>query len=306
MRNKNSLTAPILALTVLALLYLSRYVDSSILEYRENIYLSVIIVQLLIFVLPAIFYIKLKGTGQVLRMNFRPVSPRAFAFIIFAALTLISLMTLIKTVMYVLGVYTGSFTLFGSYIPGGSLTLDAAGIAYLLLAFALLPAIGEELVFRSALLCDYQSSSGSVIAVIVTSLLFSATGFSIAELPMNFAMGALLAVSAIVTRSVLAPFVIRLAYNIFALLTEYNLSTLLRASGNTVPIALICAALFLLFLFLTCSEAERLYSVYAFTRPDDAPNPLVTSTPAAKRYFEAFLSPTLMLCAVMFVIGVFT
>ena len=58
---KNSAnTAPLLVLSICFLLYISRLIDTALLT-RENEYAAVIVLQLVIFLVPAAFYIRALG-----------------------------------------------------------------------------------------------------------------------------------------------------------------------------------------------------------------------------------------------------
>jgi membrane protease YdiL (CAAX protease family) len=87
---------------------------------------------------------------------------------------------------------------------------------YLALAFAVFPAITEEFTFRGVILAEYESC-GVGAAVFFSAFYFAMLHFDIALFPVYFAGGLILALSAYVTRSILAPIVIHTANNLFAL-----------------------------------------------------------------------------------------
>lgn len=290
-----ALTAPILLLVMLALLLCTRLLDVRLLEYRDNIYLSVIILHLLIFMLPAIFYCKLKGAGYSAQMNLRFFRPGMLPFSFAALFVMLSGGLLVKLAMFRLGVYSGEYQVFADLIPTGGGTVSDT--AYAVLACAVLPAVCEEFVFRSVLLTEY-SRYGAVCAVVVTSVMYVFPGFRPLNIPLTLFCGVVLGASACVTRSVAAPILIRVLYNLAELFAEPQLSAFFRQTANLTVCAFILVILFCFFLFLTFGEAERIYYLYALTRPDDSPP---AALPLGRRLTEALLSPTLLLCLGLYI-----
>ena len=113
----------------------------------ENPYLAVVVLQLLIYAVPALFYCRIRGAAfrDSLRLSF--TGPGQLLFILYAAVFLIAGSALASVGMY---------SLFpGAYAAGGVETYTAfarnAGIfdgLYLVLAFAILPAVTEEFLRR--------------------------------------------------------------------------------------------------------------------------------------------------------------
>lgn len=298
---KKAFTAPIVSAAIMLLMLVSRTVDSSIYSMRDNIYLSVIILQMMVFVLPGIFTLRLKGTGAMMRLNFRAVRVKHIRFIFYSAMTLIGGAILMKIAMYQLGIYSGEFTFFGRFVPYGSVRTDFAGIAYLIIAFAVIPTAAEEFVYRCLLWCEYYDLAGGIITALVTSLMYSLLSFSFTQLPMYFMVGMVLSFVVSVTESVWAGMIVRLAYSLLSLLFEYNLSTLLRTSGSLVFAAFIIGALTAVFLCLAVSQAERFYTERAASgvkKPDYA------AVSFGRRAFITGVSPTLMICVVIFAAGI--
>ncbi|MBQ7820670.1 MAG: hypothetical protein IJ391_00100 [Clostridia bacterium] len=89
MRIKNVYLAPCLVIASLALITAIRYIDPAMLARRDNIYLSLVILQFLVLLLPAVFYTKLKGKGYISTLNMKMFMPDSIAFIIVATLALI-------------------------------------------------------------------------------------------------------------------------------------------------------------------------------------------------------------------------
>lgn len=290
-------TAPALGAASMLLMLAVRYVDSSVYTLRDNIYLSVIIIQLMVFVLPGIFRLRLMGTGAIMHLNFKPIGIRHMRFITDAALSLVGITILMKLIMYRFGVYSGEFTFFGRFVPYGSIRADFAGLSYLVLAFAVLPAAAEEFVFRSLIFCEYRDMAGGVVATLMSSILYAAAGLSITQFPLYFVIGLTLSSICSVTGSFWAAFVVRLFYNLMSLMFEYNLATVMRTSGSLVFFAFVITMLTALFSYLALTQAGRFYEGLA---KSDAPKPEYASDSFAKRLLSCILSPVFLICVIIF------
>lgn len=299
--SRKALIAPVMSIVVMILMFVTRAADSSLYSMRDNIYLSVIILQLMVFALPGIFMLRLKGTGAVMKLNFRILKVKHIRFIVYSAFTLIGSAILMKTAMYRLGVYSGEFTFFGRFVPYGSIRTDFSGIAYLIIAFAVVPTFVEEFVYRCLIFCEYRDLAGGVLTALVTSLMYSLLSYSFTQLPLYFMVGMILCFVVSVTGSVWAAMIVRFAYSLLSLLFEYNLSTLLRTSGSLVFPTFVTAALTAVFFCLALSQAERFYGEYA---AEGRKKPDFTALSFGRRAFVTGFSPTLMICVVIFAAGV--
>ena len=298
---RKSLFTPVLSAAIMLLMLAARTVDSSVYSMRDNIYLSVIILQMMVFVLPGIFALRLKGTGAVMKLNFRALRVKHIRFIAYTALMLIGAAMLMKIAMYELGIYSGEFTFFGRFVPYGSIRTDFAGVAYLVIAFAAVPTAAEEFVYRCLMWCEYRDLAGGILTALVTSLMYSMLSFSFTQFPLYFMVGIILSFAVSVTGSVWAGIIIRFLYSLLSLLFEYNLSTLLRTSGSLVFAAFIIGALTAVFLCLALSQAERFYverAASGMKKPDYA------AVSLGRRAFIIGFSPTLLICVAIFAAGI--
>jgi membrane protease YdiL (CAAX protease family) len=101
---------------------------------------------------------------------------------------------------------------------------DIYGLKNFIAAFvviAVLPPIGEEFLFRNAVMKGLKKR-GYVFAMIVSSILFSLMHASPEQLIHQFFVGMVLAFVMLVTGNLLAPMLIHFCNNFFALLLEYT------------------------------------------------------------------------------------
>ena len=114
-----------------------------------------IVLQLLIFILPGIFYSKLRGSGNAKDIKLNKLTAHKAWFVVSCFGVLIFGSTLINTgVFYIFG--SGSqYSLYNTFLPlGGS---SWTNLVYIVITFAVLPAVTEEYIFRGILLHEYQN-----------------------------------------------------------------------------------------------------------------------------------------------------
>lgn len=177
---KKNLTAPLLLLAVCALTLLSRLVP-----YPEGneIYLTVIVLNMLIFVLPAVFYARLQGQGYIRKMNLRPIGFSRLPVVLFLFFVLVSGSILLHYLLYVTGAIS-----FGESESAGNFAFlaqtggGASDVLLTALAFAVVPAAAEEFFFRGVFMSEYEDYGG-VCQVVVSSIAFALVHFSASRLP---------------------------------------------------------------------------------------------------------------------------
>ncbi len=270
-------TAPILVLAVFALLLVSRYIDTALLT-RENEYIAVIVLQLVIFLVPSAIYIRALGR-DITRFRFSLFGPGQLLLLISALISLTAGTILIDYVTVGGTALAQSYDLWGVFISkneGG-----AGNVIYLILAYAALPALCEEFVFRGLLIAEYERRS-TTAAVLMSSLMFALLHFDLARFPTYFFSGLLLAAALYATRSLPAVILLHFCNNMIAIFGRPYMQTLAELGGDEFFMTLLCA-IFLFFTALFAAEAARLYKSYArFNIPCDyreldPPYPAVTS-----------------------------
>ena len=286
------LHAPLaLVLCTFVLLLLSRPVDANLLD-RENEYIGVILLQILIFAVPAVLYCKIKGEKFSDRIRMRLIQPSHLFFLLFLLVVMItgSLLTSILTGW--IETLSGNFTLYGTFVAhmGGT-----AETVYAILAYALLPAFCEELVFRSLLCAEYEKY-GVGVSVTVSALCFAMLHFSFQLFFTYLLLGVLLAGAMYVTRSFLAPFLLHLGYNIFCLFGQPYLSAFYVNAGSNEIFLFCLIVLFLLFAAFAAGEARKIYHIYAKKNADSSYTTAVPFKLYPQHLLFSVLSPLSAVC----------
>jgi membrane protease YdiL (CAAX protease family) len=257
------------------------------------------LLQILIFILPAILYSRLKGErfGKRMRLNLPRFEHTWFLFCILAVMITGSLLTCILTGG--IASLTGDFTLYNTFTAhsdGGILNILAIIIAY-----ALLPAFGEELIFRSYLCAEYEHL-GVGVSITVSALFFAMLHFSLPLLLTYLFLGALLAAAMYATRSLLAVILLHAGYNIFCLFGQPYLSAFYLYAGSNDIFLFFLITLFLLFSAFAAGEARKIYHIYAISnRSSDytSPRPLRT---LPRTLWHALKTPTVAVCLTLWLV----
>ena len=267
MKIKSVNAAPSLCAVIFLLLLGSGLIDPTSIG-GTNPYLSVIILELLIFALPALFFCRLRGSGYSRAIRFRFFEPGSIPFILIASIALLLSTCTLKLWLYTIFRHTpeASITIYHAYTPQNGY---GDSVIFATLAFALFPAITEELVFRGIMLAEYEDC-GSPAAIIYSSLLFTMLHFDLTLFPVYFISGAILALTAYACRSVLASVVVHTVNNIFTLFFEDYIWNSILQPRNIVIFTFIVTALTILSVSLLFGEAGRLYRNYGVYGADSS------------------------------------
>ena len=249
---------PILVLAVFLLLLLSRPIEPYL--DRTGEFVGVILLQLLIFLLPAILYGKLRGERFPKSVRLR--LPRLEHLWLILCILVLMLTGGLLTSILTGGISSlgGSFTLYSIFTAHYNGT--PLQILYVILAYALLPALCEELIFRAILCAEYEKKSVPV-AVTVSALFFAMLHFSFPHFLTYLFLGLLLALSMYATRSAITPILLHFGYNLFCLFGQPYLSAFYVNAGSNRIFVFCLITLFLLFAAFAAGEARKIYHLYA-------------------------------------------
>lgn len=287
----------VLVLSTFLMLLFSRGVEAQFLD-RGNEYIGVILLEVLIFLIPAILYCKARGTRFTDRVRPAPLRP-AHLFLLAYLLVLMASGSMLTSILTGgIRALEGSFTLYNTFT---SRTGSALDVLYSILAYAWLPAIGEELIYRSILCAEYEKY-GAGVAVTVSALCFSMLHFSFENFLTYFLLGVILAAAMYATRTLLAPFLLHLLYNIFCLFGQPYLSSFYVHAGSNEIFLFCLSVLFLLSAALSAGEARKIYHLHAVSNADSSHTPSVPLRQYPKRVLVALLSPVFLAVVLLWLI----
>lgn len=251
----------LLVLATYLLLLFSRLLDTAWLS-RDNEYLGVVLLQVLIFLVPGLIYCKLRGTAFTNSLRLRLPRLSHTLLLVSALCTLMTGGLLISVYSGGIGTLDEGFTLYDTFSAKGGNT--AGEVIYLILAYAALPAICEEFVYRGVL-CVTLEERGLLPTVLYSSLAFGMLHFEITHLPVYVFAGALFCAVLYCTRSLASTVLVHFLYNIFGLFGQPAISRFYVYTGSTKLFSFLLTFAFLLSAVVFCGEASRIYRGYSRT-----------------------------------------
>ncbi len=297
--NRHTLWTPFLLVFVFALAYVAGFIPAERLGMDENPYLSVLVLELLIYALPSAFFYILCGKQLKGKLRFRLPSPGQTLYLLYTAVFLIGGSALLSVGMY---------TLFPeSYLAGGDGAFtDFArnqGIfdgLYMVMVFAILPAITEEMLFRGIVAVSYERR-GVTVAVVISSLSFAMSHFSFVRFPVYFFAGLVLAGVLYATRSLPAAMLIHSLNNAFVLFLEDFVMHVAQKRSISMVLFLIIVGFFtLVAALLMFVEAGNIYAGYA---RDNVPSPHAVKQKGGRlaALLQSVFAPSYLVVVVLFV-----
>ncbi len=262
MKIKPTVAAPILLIAVFILALVVRMIPGDVLGLDDNPYLSVVILQLIVYSLPSLFFCTLRGRGYVRGLRLRLPPASSVLLTLFSLLFMLSGSNLINIFMS---------RLFPDAMAASSAAESAkfamnSGIfdgLYIILAFAVLPAVTEEFLFRGIILSEY-GTVGVACSVVISSLTFAMSHFSLCRAPQYILCGAVLAMLTYATRSILSAVIVHTVYNIFVLFGEQYIFHFAEKQNISGVLFIILTALLLLAsAMIGAFEASSQYGRYA-------------------------------------------
>ena len=288
-----------LVLVIYALMVSSRYINIEALQLKDNIYLAMIILQLLIFVLPTVFYCKLRGKKLTKNIASKKLTGHKIGFVASCLGVLIFGSILLNTAsFYIFGGAQQTTSLYNTFNPLN--TTSWQNIAYIIISLCVFPALTEEFTFRGVVQTEY-SSYGVGVAILMSSLMFSMLHFNLNNFIVYFFCGVLASYTVYVTGSIVSGVILHLMNNMYALFFEAALWNVIKAPNSLVFFLFVVSTLFIIFLFLSFSGAERVLYISG-VQGEKSPPEAEKQEGGIKLLFEALLSPSFIGCVIVFLI----
>ena len=290
-----------LVLAVFAILLFSRGVVRAI-GAEVNEYIVVAVLQILTFVLPAAIWGRLRlmpkfvtGGGYFSRFRIKPPKISNIPVTLAATFVLIFGSLFLSIGFSGVSSLSGSFSLYDIFVTKYDGTW--LGALWLILAYALLPAVCEEFLFRGILAVEYEKY-GVLCAALTTSVWFALIHFSLIKLPIYLFAGFVLALLLYATRSLAAVAVAHFIYNLFGIFGQQYITEFYITSGTAGVAALILFTLLVAAASLFCFFAARLYSKYA--KEDEKSEKLFEKTVFWGNMRRIFTDPVAIISALVF------
>lgn len=299
-RIRPSSAVPVLVLVVCALTLAADLIPADSLGMRENPYLAAVVIQLLIYAVPSLFYCRLRGREFTPKLRLRPFRPSQLLYLWHAFVLMTSVSVLLSVLMYRIApeAFAASSESRAAAFAMGSGFFDGM---YVAVAFAVLPAVTEEFLFRGVVIGEYESL-GVGIAAAASSACFAMAHFSAVRFPVYFGAGLVLSSVLYATRSLIAPMLLHALYNGVILYGEkYVLYIVDKQNVSMLLLVMILCAAAVLSAALMCFEAQSIYRGYA---ADNVPSEYAKTDRRSlfARVAEAYFTPAFLLLVLLFII----
>lgn len=218
-------------------------------------------IQLTVFLIPTYFFARYKDPRSpmtyISRLRMRPLAVYQLPLIV-SAIPLISCGCLLMSIIFGgTRSLSDGFTLYNTFVSGGGSGFFET--VFIIIAYAVIPAICEELVFRG-ILCREVEKYSPLSAILISSIFFALLHFDLTLLPVYLFAGILLALSMYATGSVFVPMIIHFFYNVIALFGHSFISAFYEVTGGSSGLfTFIILMLTLLFAALFCRAASKSY-----------------------------------------------
>ena len=291
---------PVLVLVVCALTLAADLIPADSLGMRENPYLAAVVIQLLIYAVPSLFYCRLRGREFTPKLRLRPFRPSQLLYLWHAFVLMTSASVLLSVLMYRIApeAFAASSESRAAAFAMGSGFFDGV---YVAVAFAVLPAVTEEFLFRGVVIGEYESL-GVGIAAAASSACFAMAHFSAVRFPVYFGAGLVLSSVLYATRSLIAPMLLHALYNGVILYGEkYVLYIVDKQNVSMLLLVMILCAAAVLSAALMCFEAQSIYRGYA---ADNVPSEYAKTDRRSlfARVAEAYFTPAFLILVLLFII----
>ena len=291
----------VLVLATYVLLLLSKLIDIAIIN-RENEYYSVVILQMMIFLLPGAIWCKLSGEKYTSGLRLRMVKANSLLLVLSASALMASGGLLMSILFGGLDSLSGNFSLYDTFISKDNGTVPNK--IYLVMAYAVLPAICEEFVYRGILCREYEKG-GVLRAVLLSSVFFALLHFNLQNLPIYLFAGVILAMTMYAGRSLLCAILAHFLYNIFGIFGQPYMNNLYQITGSSRLFLILVTAVCIISAALFCGEAARLYRLYLYKGYSAEYRQPVIKTAAGLRraYLDVIRQPSAIACLGIYILA---
>lgn len=253
MKFKSNQYAPILFAVILMMIGLSSVLERVMERLAADRFLSIAMIQLLVYLIPLAFYCRVRGLHPFSQVSLRPVSLRKIPLIVI----LMFILFVGVLIFRYLGLFLFDFA-FLETPPTVYLPLTDGNRFLIFLCNVLLPAVLEETLFRGLLLKEYRSY-GIFWSIGMTSIMFAMAHLSAVHFVYYLFMGVIFSVIAYAADSLLPGIILHILVNLSHTYLRPGVIEYLRQAGKSLLLPYLLIALFLLLFVLLFARLEIIY-----------------------------------------------
>ncbi len=243
--------APLYVVLVMILLGVSgKLLEMSAVSSPDDFFFTAVILQLFVYMVPAAFWCKVRGFDFIKATGLKLTSPAEIPFIL--SLYLVFAMGALFLM------YLGAAPSDASEITLTLRSVPETDSFFVSLCYVVIPAVAEEMLFRSVLLREYSAWRGAW-ALFISSAFFAMIHFSFTAIPFYFWGGVCLGLLTIVTGSSVPAIILHMLSNFISLYFSKNLASFLSSAENSVVLIFLMSIFLLLSLYLLFSSMQTIY-----------------------------------------------
>lgn len=276
--------------------------------HRTDEFLGALIFETVTFIAPVAVYFLLRyknisASSLTHELNISKISHR-LVFLPIVSTILLIFGTLILDMMF-FGVYdiTEGFMLYGLLIAVG----DGGWVSTvcMIITFAILPAIFEEIVFRKLLMKRY-AKKGLFPAVLISGIFYCLTPFSVRLLPSFFFAGMIYCLIFLVTGSLATSIITHFLFNMYGLFLRTNVANYFISASDVYVLVISSVIVFLIAAIMLAGLLSKLFIAYARAGRTPPPTPHGKSgfAKAIGSSFGIFKSPANLICLIIYAVFV--
>lgn len=311
MKSKTHLYAPLLFGAVLLLTGLSGLIVNLIARLSEDPLLAATVVQLLVYLLPLAFYCQVLSKNPIAELKLNYVAPRRIPFLLIVTLVFLVGVTVLR--------YLGLFFFDSAFLdtPGSVLLPDSDQNGFLgFLCVILLPAVLEEVMFRSVLLQEYRIY-GDAWAIGISSVMFAMVHLSAENFLYYLFMGLVFGVMTAFSNSLVPSVILHVFMNYSYFHLRPSVVEYLRQAGKSPLLPYLLLGCFLLLVVMLFARLEYWYRDRAYDEMLSSRKELLRRELESNREGqeqeqksyasvfsaakEIYLSPTFLACVAIFI-----
>ena len=299
-KSKGFYLVPLFLLVIYLLLLLTNLAPEKSVDTTVKLFLSLTVLELVVFALPSFFYLKLRGDDLVKKLPLRPFSAKTIPYLLATVCLILTFGLSLNAILFFLGIGKESYTSLGSYILSDISLRD--NLLYAIVAYGAIPALCEEFFFRGIVYSEYKPYS-ILTATLFSSFAFSLCYFDLSGFPFYFVSGLLLAYTVRMTNSLFAPILVRFIVSFASIYVMPTLWRLLTQPLGVLFAVFVSVTLFLLSLFFFLKALGERYLAMAHD-PASATDKPYPKKEARYHTLKAFTSPLFLVSFAIWITAV--
>ncbi len=296
---KDRILSPCLLIIAMVLLTVFK-IAIKVFPDKTGGYLGVVVLLTIIFFIPAYLFYKYTKRGRLshtLReLKITPPKLNHIFLLFFGSIFIFTCTFLLSLIFRLRSSYTDGFYLYNTFFTGKLPVPDTP--VFPIIAFALVPAVCEEFMFRGIFHASYEKQ-GFMPAALTSAVMFALISLDIRTALSNLALGLFLSFILYLTKSLVSCFIVNFLVKCLMLSFGTNLQSYVMSSSNkAVFFAFIIGAL-LISLAVFSLECAKIFKANAKGKYD---LPKSTDKLEALKIFKSNITPiSMIICGVLFI-----